>query len=359
MIVLPIQIGYRKQREAIIVTTLSTPLPLGGSGTLPSPVAPARTYNRARRIIFNVSIGIFALLLALVAGAHAYAAYLLAHPPVAPLYSNPKQAIKLDYAEVTFSSIDGDTLVDGWWIPAADSSKTVVLSHGYGTNREETWVPMYKLASLLNEHSYNVLMFDYGFASATYPTPATGGILESGQLLGAIEYARSQGSDELVVWGFSMGAGTALQAALRDAPVDAMILDSTFLPDEDTLYYNLRQHVALPKYPSVSLVNWFFPFISGVSLSDIPSRQAQTTDYGIPILLIHGTADDKAPTYLAENIAASQTNELSGLWIVQDAIHEMIFQTHKEEYIARTTEFLNSVDTLVAMKLAAASTEAA
>lgn len=338
------------------MTTMSTPLPLGGAGTLPAPVVPTvrRRVHRAWRIAFNTSLVFLCFLLAIIFGLHGYVAYKLAHPPVAPLVSNPMLAIQLDYTEVTFPSIDNETLVDGWWIPAADSRKTVVLSHGYGTNREESWVPMYGLASLLHDRSYNVLMFDYGFASRTHFSPATGGQAESEQLLGAIQYARSMQSDELIVWGFSMGAGTALQAALKSDPVDAMILDSTFLPDEDTIYYNLRQQVDVPKDPSVSLIRWFFPFVSGSSLADIPSEQVQNTAYDFPIFLIHGTADDKAPTYLAENIARAQTNELSRLWVVPDAIHEMIFRTHPEEYISRTTAFLDQVDAVSAAKVASA-----
>lgn len=334
------------------MTTMSTPLPLGGSGTLPGPVAPAvrRRARRAWRIAFNTSLAFLCFLLAVIVGLHGFAAYRLAHPPVAPLESNPKLAIQLDYTEVTFPSLDNKSLVDGWWIPAADSRKTVVLSHGYGTNREESWVPMYDLASLLHDRNYNVLMFDYGFASKTHFTPATGGQAESEQLLGAIRYARSQHSDEVIVWGFSMGAGTALQAALKSDPVDAMILDSTFLPDDDTLYYNLRRQINVPKDPSVSLIRLFFPLVSGYSLADIPSEQVQNTSYDFPIFLIHGTADDKAPTYLAENIARAQTNELSRLWVVPDAIHEMIFRAHPEEYIARTTAFLDQVDVASAAK---------
>jgi alpha-beta hydrolase superfamily lysophospholipase len=328
------------------MTTISTPLPLGGTGSLPAPVAPIvrRRAHRAWRIAFHSSLVILCFMLSVIVGLHSFVAYKLSHPPVAPLASNPKLAIQLDYSEVTFPSIDGKTLVDGWWIPAADSRKTVVLSHGYGTNREESWVPMYSLASMLHDRNYNVLMFDYGFASKTHFTPATGGLAESGQLLGALQYARSRHSDELIVWGFSMGAGTALQAALKSEPVDAMILDSTFLPDEDTLYYNLRKQINVPKDPSVSLIRWFFPLMSGSSLGDIPSKQVQNTAYDFPIFLIHGTADDKAPTYLAENIARAQTNQLSQLWVVPGAIHEMIYRTHQGEYIARTTAFLDQVD---------------
>ncbi len=327
------------------MTTMSTPLPLAGSGTLP---APAQTFERKLvhkfgRFALNLLFAVCFLLVILFLVFHAYVAWALSHPGVAPLVSNPMLAKNLHYSEVTFASADKKTLVDGWWIPAANSRQTIVLSHGYGANREEFWVPMYDLADLLHGLKYNVLMFDYGFASKTHRAPATGGTIESQQLLGAIQFARKQGSDELVVWGFSMGAGTALQAALHLEPVDAMILDSTFIPDNDTLYHNMRNRIDIPKYPSVSLIQWFFPLMSGSRLEQIPSAQIQQTAYDFPILLIHGTADDKSPTYLAENVAKAQTNALSQLWIVPDAIHEMIYRTHPAEYVQRATAFLELV----------------
>lgn len=327
------------------MTTLSTPLSLGGSGALPAieEIAERHQVARSSRLFLGSFIAVVCLLAALFIGFHAYAAWALSHPEVAPLVSNPKLAKNLDYAEVTFASADGTMMMDGWWIPAADSARAVVLSHGYGANREESWVPMYDLAELLHGLDYNVLMFDYGFANAKHPSAATGGLSESRQLMGAIRFARAQGSEEVVVWGFSMGAGTALQAALNAEPVDAMILDSTFLPDDNTLYYNISNYVNLPKYPSVSLIRMFFPLMSGAMLEQIPSARVQETSFDFPILLIHGTADDKAPVYLSENVAKAQQNALSQLWIVPEAIHEMIFRTHPEEYVQRTTSFLEQV----------------
>lgn len=336
------------------MTTLSTPFPLGSAGAFPVPAATTkhRTISRIGRLLLHLMIGFACILVVLFLVFHAYVAWALSHPPVAMLASNPMLAKNLAFSEVTFASADSKTLVDGWWVPANDSRKTVVLSHGYGANREESWVPMYDLADLLHGLSYNVLMFDYGFASKTHSTPATGGRIESQQLLGAIQFARQLGSDVLIVWGFSMGAGTALQAALSMEPIDAMILDSTFIPDDDTLYHNIRNHIDIPKYPSVSLIRYFFPFVSGTRLENIPSAQIQETAFDFPILLIHGTADDKAPTYLSENVAKAQTNELSDLWVVPDAIHEMIFRTHPEEYVARTTEFLSNVSNYQPVQLA-------
>jgi predicted esterase len=91
--------------------------------------------------------------------------------------------------------------------------------------------------------------------------------------------------------------------------------------------------------------------MSGTRLEQIPAAQVQTTAFDFPIFLIHGTADDKAPTYLSENVAKAQTNSLSQLWIVPDAIHEMIYRTHTEEYVQRMTAFLDNVHSGVLAKL--------
>ncbi len=328
------------------MTSLSTPLPYAGSDTaipIPGPSYDRPASFKWSRAALHLFVAVSCLIAGLFVAFHAYAAYLFSYPPIVSIGSNPQLAVNLAYSDVVFPSGDGQSQVEGWWIPATDSRKTVVLSHGYGTNREEPWVPMYDLAGLLNGMQYNVLMFDYGYANPDNPLAATGGIAESQQLIGALRFARLQGSEELVVWGFSMGAGTALQAALQAERVDAMILDSTFLPDENTVYANIGNYIRLPKYPTVSLLRLFLPIMAGASFDDVPSAQAQETDYPFPIFLVHGTADDKAPVSIAENVARAQTNPLSRLWVVPGAIHEMIYRTHTEEYVARLSAFLESV----------------
>ncbi len=334
------------------MTTLPASLALpGGAPSQPhSTTSDKSVFHRLGRILKYILLTMLIALMTVYTGLHAYVAWMLAHPAVAPLSSNPLLAKNLPYSDVSFPSSDGATMVDGWWIPAANggNSQSVVLSHGYGANREEKWVPMYDLADLLHGLGYNVLMFDYGFASGKYPLPATGGILESRQLLGAIDFARAQSTGELIVWGFSMGAGTALQAALLHAPIDAMILDSTFIPSDETLAYNLAQlPIKLTEYPTIPLVKWFLPLMSGgFRLDDVPSAAVQATPFDFPVYLIHGTDDRKAPVYLAENVAKAQMNPYSQLWVVQGAIHEMIYRTHTREYVDRITAFLGEVHIL-------------
>ncbi|MGG1876359.1 MULTISPECIES: alpha/beta hydrolase [Paenibacillus] len=274
---------------------------------------------------------------------HAYIAWVLSNPTVAPLYSNPKLAKDMNYENITFHSIDGKRELDGWYIPAKDSTRTIVLSHGYGANREETWVPMYDIAHYAHNMNFNVLMFDYGFASQTSRAAATGGKEERRQLLGAIEQAKQRGAKQIVVWGFSMGAGTALQAGLDTKDVDAMILDSTFLLEPDTLYHNIQNHINLPRHPSLEILELLFPVLNGTSLDQIPYSEVRRHDYPFPILFIHGTLDDKAPYPIAEKIAANQTHEDSDVWIVEDAHHELIYRAHTREYLRRVSTFLGKL----------------
>lgn len=308
-----------------------------------------KSKSRGKHLLVAFIAALSALCLLGVVIFHGYVAWMLAYPYVAPLTSNPKAAIGLDYEDVIFASNSGQTTVSGWFIPTdkeyndASSPRTVVFSHGYGANREESWVPMYELSKLLHSLNYNILLFDYGYASKQYKAPATGGHEESQQLLAAVNYAKSRGAEDIVVWGFSMGAGTALQAALLTDEIDAMILDSLFIPSPEALFDNLNQYVALPSF-SLPIIESMIPLWTGTSFGSIPADEVISNKYDIPLYVVHGTNDVKAPYQTAEAVAADQGNPLSRSWIVPDGKHELLFQVHPGEYIQRAALFLSQVD---------------
>ncbi|MFE5322595.1 alpha/beta hydrolase [Paenibacillus sp. NPDC056579] len=307
-----------------------------------------KTRSVARRRIKTILIALLSVVLlfvSLVMAFHAYIAWTLARPHIDPLRSNPSIAFGAAYQDIEFPSLNGSSVLSGWYIPAqqaAPAKKTVVFSHGYGGNREEIWVPIYDLARELHKQNYNVLMFDYGFVQPK--ESVTGGIRESQELLGAIKYAKDQGAEHVYVWGFSMGAGTALQAALLTDDIEGMILDSTFILEPETLYHNMKQVANLPKYPTQPLVDFFFPFINGVNLSQIPYDKVKETKYSIPIFFIHGKQDLKAPYEMAQTIYNNQpANSGSELWLLPNDSHELIYRAHPKTYLSLTTGFLKNV----------------
>lgn len=308
----------------------------------PIPLTPGLI--RFKHILVALLLSVLFFLIFCFIALHAYIAWVLSNPNVAPLYSNPMQAKNMPYENVTFPALDGSRMMQGWYIPATGSKKTIVFSHGYGANREETWIPMYDLAHYAHRMNFNVMMFDYGFASQSSKAVATGGKAESKQLLGAIELAKQRGAKQIVVWGFSMGAGTALQAGLQSKDIDAMILDSTFLLEPDTLYHNIKNQIDLPRHPSLEILELLFPILNGTSLHQIPYQQVKKEDYPFPIFFIHGTEDEKAPYPIAEKLAENQTNPYSDVWIVKGSHHELIFREHPREYLRRVSAFLGNVN---------------
>ncbi|MEK3884822.1 alpha/beta hydrolase [Paenibacillus sp. PL2-23] len=314
------------------------------------PVAHNRKRKKRNKHVFIALVAsMAAMCLIAIILFHGYVAWLLAYPYVAPLSSNPEEAIGVAYEDVVFASHSGETTVSGWYVPASandanDAARTVVFSHGYGANREEAWVPMYELTKLLHSLQYNVLLFDYGYASKQYKAPATGGREESQQLLAAIDYAKSRGAEDIVVWGFSMGAGTALQTALQTDEIDAMILDSLFVPSSEALFDNLNQFVPLPKFPSLPLIETMIPLWTGTDFGSIPAEEVIANAYDMPMYIIHGTQDAKAPYGVAEAIANNQRHSLTRSWIVDNGQHELLFRMHPREYIQRTALFLSQVD---------------
>lgn len=335
------------QADLIIPSIHSSALPLPGTVDLPSRAA---VRSRFKHMIIALFLSGLLSIVVLYLVLHAFIAWMFANPQVPPLFSNPLEAKGMAYETVAFPAADKHTLVDGWYIPAADDSKrTIIFSHGYGANREEYWVPMYDLASFAHRLGYNAIMFDYGFASEAHKTSATGGYLEKQQLLGAVQLAKARGAEEVLVWGFSMGAGTALQAGLMTDDIDGMILDSTFLLEPDTLYHNLQTFIDIPKQPSLNILRGMFPLLNGTSLKQIPYDEVKTHPYTIPTLFIHGTEDTKAPFTIAEQIAAAQDPRLSSAWIVPAAQHEMIYRLHSKEYLQKVSAFLRSTQEHLAL----------
>ncbi|MDR6554755.1 alpha/beta hydrolase [Paenibacillus qinlingensis] len=302
-------------------------------------------FLRRKRLITTILLALLLTCTSIMLIFHAYIAWNLARPNIEPLHSNPMKAVRLPYTDVSFPSQNGKALLNGWFIPAVGSSKTVIFSHGYGGNREELWVPLYTLARELHKKQYNVLMFDYGYVNTNSTRLMTGGVQESKELLGAIDYIKQSTGGSIYIWGFSMGAGTALQTALQQkGDISGMILDSTFLLNSDTLYQNINQIVHLPKYPSLPLVRLFFPLLNGVSLQDVPYTKVTTTSYEMPIFMIHGTNDNKAPHVLVEAMFKHQHNSASKLWILPNAQHELLYRAEPKTYVSRTLDFLSSIE---------------
>ena len=127
--------------------------------------------------------------------------------------------------EVDFS-VAGLGQRKGWFFPGLRGAPTIILCHGYESSRGE----LLTLVSALQDHQYNVFVFDFAAHGANAGF-TTFGYRESDEVRAAID-TLAQRTDvdptRFGLWGYNLGAYAALRDAEKDPRVQALVLDSVY-----------------------------------------------------------------------------------------------------------------------------------
>lgn len=124
---------------------------------------------------------------------------------------------------------------EGWFFPGRSTAPTVILCHGYLSNREE----LLTLVAALQEHQYNVFVFDFS-GHGRNKRFSTLGYRETQELLAAINAVAARSDVDRTrfgVWGASLGAYAAASAAASEPRIRAIALDSVY--DDPMNFLNL------------------------------------------------------------------------------------------------------------------------
>ena len=189
-------------------------------------------------------------------------------------YGSPAQN-GLPFEPVTFKSYDG-TALSGWFVPAQGKAKgTVIHFHCNAQNISAHW----GFVNWLPARGFNVFMFDYRGYGKSEGKPNPRGLFEDGQA--AIDYVRSRpdvNPEKLVIFGQSLGGANAIGAvgSGNKQGVKAVAVEATFQSYSD---------IANDKFVG-----------AGVLMSNRYSAEKYVAGISpIPLLLIHGTADEVIP----------------------------------------------------------------
>jgi pimeloyl-ACP methyl ester carboxylesterase len=133
---------------------------------------------------------------------------------------------------------------EGWFFPGLKSGPTIMLCPGYLAAREE----LLPLATGLQDHGYNVLLFDFAGRGpkATYSTL---GFREIGELRAAIAAIAARpdvDGSTFGVWGTNLGAYAAVGAAEVDPRVRALAVESVYDRPQDFLDLLLTRYGVTP-----------------------------------------------------------------------------------------------------------------
>jgi|TARA_Y100000310_G_C20702755_1_gene831541 fermentation-respiration switch protein FrsA (DUF1100 family) len=243
-----------------------------------------------------------------------------------PIHFTPKN-FDLKYETVSFKTSDGLEL-KGWFI-SGKSNNTIIVMHGYPTNKADV-LPF----SMFLLKKFNVFLFDFRSFGESQGSYTTAGFKEINDLDGAVKYLRSRKDVKNIgALGFSLGGAVALMN--KNDNVKAIVVDSTY-SNLNNMIESMYKHFYFLKHPFVYMTRVYSRIFFNIDPKDVsPANGIKTIDK--PVLIIHAKKDTQIP--VNEAYILHNANKNSKLWIVDNADHGETYALNKKEYENKVFEF--------------------
>ena len=241
--------------------------------------------------------------------------------------------------DVYITSHDGLKLY-AQWVPAENARGTVLLAHGYRSTKLLDFGVAFEIC---HDMGLNLLIPDQRSHGKSEGKYITFGVKESRDMLDWLRFHDTQiGSYPVILFGLSMGASTMMYLADEALPsnVKGIVADCGFTSPKAILSQVYRKVIHLPPEPSVWAAGIFTRLIAGFSLTEKDSRRTLANNT-LPILLIHGTADDFVPCYMTRQSFAACSGPKEML-LVQGADHGVSFLVDPKTYSSRMCGFIET-----------------
>lgn len=234
------------------------------------------------------------------------------------------------YENVTLVTEDNIRL-DAWFIPAANKTdKAVVVLHGYPFDKGN----ILPRATFLHD-DFNLLLFDFRYLGKSGGSYTSIGFHEQKDLAAAVKFLRSSKNQTRTgALGFSLGGAVAIMGA-KQTGLDAVVADSSYASLENMLTHTYKQFWIF-KLPFLITTKVLSKVVLNVDIADV-SPEKSIQHLNIPILIIHGSADDQIPVDNAYKLKKANPN--ADLWIVEDANHGYASNVAGEGYEDRILKF--------------------
>lgn len=228
----------------------------------------------------------------------------------------------LPHEECTLVASDGVSL-GAWFLPAPGREgpvDTVLMCHGNAGNishRLDRAVLMQKRLSV------DVLLFDYRGFGRSEGRPSEEGTYRDG--LAAYRYLvdeRKIAPGRLLLLGESLGAAVALELALR-VPAGALVLEAPFTS-------------------IAAMAKVVYPFVPASWVRTRYDNLSKIARLRIPLLIVHGTADDTVPLVQAEGLFEAAPEPKCFLSVEGGG--------HSDSYLAGGERYWKAFENLLARK---------
>lgn len=235
-----------------------------------------------------------------------------------------------EYEIAETKSFDGLTL-RGRFYTVPNAKGTIIFFHGY---RSSPLIEFTVSFDFYRKHNINVLMVHQRAHGESEGKYVTYGIKERRDVFSWIDFVRSRLGEDTKIFlsGVSMGSATILMGAGLGYPenVTGIIADCGFTSPYEIMEYVVKTHIKIPFKPLIYTVNFMCKRIAGFDLHEYSTVEA-LKNCKLPILFVHGKADDFVPPIMTEtNFEAYQGEKR--LLLVENAGHGYSYLLNKKEY---------------------------
>lgn len=244
----------------------------------------------------------------------------------------------LPQENVWITTPDGVRL-GGWLVACKKARGTIIYLHGVGDCR----IGGVEMSAFFYGQGFNVLLYDsrhHGESGGRY---CTYGFFEKHDVSTAIDYLQQRSDLDLGkvgLFGTSMGAAVAIQAAAIDMRIGAVVSEASFTTLRSIAVDYQRRLIKLP---------WHF--LRNVALArsqrvaGFKARLVSPVDdvkrLHCPILFVHGSRDTFIDAQYSKQLFEASP-EPKQLLVIDGADHNNVWEVGGERYRQALTSFLNS-----------------
>jgi len=224
---------------------------------------------------------------------------------------------------------------EGWFFPGLRQAPTIVLCHGYGSDRGE----LLTLVTALQDHQYNAFVFDFAAHGASGGI-TTLGYREADELRKAVDVLAAR--DDLDptrfgLWGYNLGAYAALREAEGDKRIRGLVLDSVYDDPEQMVRVGV-EHNGLGTIPlMIRSTQLSFGYLNNAYRHDPPLSSKLAALNGVPTLYLQALDDPElAATTRQMFLQAPEPREQA---IIAHGNFVSLSDQEKREYENRVVSF--------------------
>ena len=178
---------------------------------------------------------------------------------------------------------------EGWFFPGVRRGPTILLCHGYESSRGE----LLTLVSALQDHQYNVFVFDFAAHGANSGL-STLGYREADELRKAVDVLAARGDLDPArfgLWGYNLGAYAALREAEGDQRIRALVLDAVYDDPQQMVKIGVERN-GLGTFPMmIRTAQLIFGYLNNIHRHDPPLSSKLAALKGVPTLFIQPLDD--------------------------------------------------------------------